>query len=308
MRSENKNLLITFIFSFFLTYLLFISILHAEPCRFFLIGDGKLKIKNAKTNKEIEVSILTNTGEINYKAVEEIEKLFDVPENLSPYISIRLLFALDYFSDIVAKDNVILIESGYRSPEYNASLRNKGANVAKTSTHIDGMAVDFRIDGVYGKKLWEIIRSHKCCGVGYYGGQTVHLDVGRPRFWEAATSKVYTNESDYNRKIYLSTEFDRYLKGEKIRLFLSAISDFGFGVKKRVYLLKYDSDEIAQSVDIVYKNDDCIIVDNRQIARSFYIKLPEKIENGKYRIKIDFCNILFEQMPSSVISNVIEVL
>ena len=101
--------------------------------------------------------------------------------------------------------------------------------MAKTSLHIDGMALDFSIEGVKGLELWEMIRQKNCCGVGNYGGDIVHLDAGRPRFWEKATAGVGTGESDHNRRLPLSTEFDRYRSGQKVRLILASLSDLGFG-------------------------------------------------------------------------------
>ena len=62
--------------------------------------------------------------------------------------------------------------------------------MASTSTHMDGTAIDFYIDGVDGKGLWEMIRHEACCGVGHYGGRTIHLDAGRPRFWQGVAIDV----------------------------------------------------------------------------------------------------------------------
>ncbi len=66
---------------------------------------------------------------------------------------------------------MIFLTSGYRSPEYNADLKKAGGIVAKTSTHMDGLALDFYIEGVNGKELWELIQEKNCCGVGHYGGK-----------------------------------------------------------------------------------------------------------------------------------------
>ena len=121
------------------------------------------------------------------------EQVFGFPTSeKQEHISPRLLFMLSYFSDLVAPGRMIAIESAYRSPDYNDKIRKKGANAARTSTHMDGMALDFWLEGVDGKKLWQTIREQDCCGVGHYGGKTIHLDAGRPRFWEAATSGTKT--------------------------------------------------------------------------------------------------------------------
>lgn len=301
--------LISAVICFMGLLLIFLTIGEAQNSRFFLMGDGKIHIRNDKTGKESNVILLTPEGNLNETAFEKIDEVFNFPtkimgENISP----RLVFMLDYFSDIVAPDKVIILESGYRPPDYNASIRKRGANAAKTSTHIDGIALDFRIEGVDGKQLWEFIRSYDCCGVGHYGGQIVHLDAARPRFWEAATSKVHTKESDYNRKIYLSTDFDRYNKGETVRLSFSSVSDFGFGVQRKVVITNNDKESFAAQALIKYHGDsECIIINDRKSSRFIHFVLPNNLPTGRYTVRVNFCKRPFEQMPVKVYSNEIEI-
>ena len=225
------------------------------------------------------------------------------------HISPRLIFMLDYFSDLVAPGKVINLESGFRSPQYNSKLRDKGGNVARTSVHIDGMALDFNIKGVKSMELWDIIRSKNCCGAGHYGGKNVHLDSARPRFWEAETSKVRTGESDYNRRIYLSTDYDRYRPGEAVRLSFSAVSDFGFGIGRTVtFVDDPEGNSTVAKAEIAHRdNADCILIHNRDSARFIHVTLPPDMRGGRYRIKVDFCQRPFEQMPLSTVSNEIEI-
>jgi hypothetical protein len=216
---------------------------------------------------------------------------------------------LSYFADLVAPGKTIRLESGYRSPDYNDMIRQKGANAARTSTHMDGMAVDFSIDGIDGKALWEKIRAMHCCGVGHYGGTTVHLDAGRPRFWEAATSGAMSNEPDYNRHIYLSAELDRYASGEKIRLSLSGISTFGFGIKAAAGIYGVaDAERPVGHLQIAGgKSTDCIAVNDRKTSRFLSTSLPADLPAGQYRIKLEFCRKPFIQMPDEVMSAAIEL-
>ncbi|RPH39938.1 MAG: DUF882 domain-containing protein, partial [Desulfobulbaceae bacterium] len=154
--------------------------------RFFWMGSGKLHLNNLRNSKEARVELLNPDGSLNDAAFAEVDKVFGFPTSVKEeHISPRLLFMLSYFSDLVAPGRMIAIESAYRSPDYNDKIRKRGANAARTSTHMDGMALDFRIDGVNGKELWQTVRQENCCGVGHYGGQSIHLDAGRPRFWEA---------------------------------------------------------------------------------------------------------------------------
>ncbi|MBA4393873.1 MAG: hypothetical protein C0407_10005 [Desulfobacca sp.] len=175
---------------------------------------------------------------------------------------------------------------------------------------MDGLALDFYIEGIKGKELWEIIRQKECCGVGHYGGNEIHLDAARPRFWEAATSKVTTNESDYNRKMYLSTDFDRYRTGQTMRLALSSVSDFGFGIQKKARLMSASAGNNPSSViEIQTQNtSDCFFIKDRTASRSIIFILPKDLKEGRYQVRLDFCQRPFEQMPVKIESNEIEVL
>jgi hypothetical protein len=81
----------------------------------------------------------------------------------------------------------IEVVSGYRSPKYNLMLRKKGREVARSSQHMEGNAVDFRIRGVPIKRLLGFVRSLRVGGVGYYPqSQFVHSDTGRIRYWRGS--------------------------------------------------------------------------------------------------------------------------
>jgi len=278
--------------------------------RFFLMGDGRIHIRNVHTGEEARVTLLTADGSLNEEGFRRIDAVFGFPaKGKREHVSPRLIFMLDYFSDLAAPGKVINLESGYRSPQYNSRLRDKGGNVARTSTHIDGLALDFNIKGVKGMELWDIIRSKNCCGVGHYGGKNVHLDSARPRYWEAETSKVRTGESDYNRRIYLSTDYDRYRPGGTVRLAFSAVSDFGFGIGRTVtFVDDSEGDSAVAKAEITHKGEaDCIMIHNRDSARFIHVTLPPNMREGRYRVRVDFCQRPFEQMPLSTVSNEIEI-
>jgi uncharacterized protein YcbK (DUF882 family) len=81
----------------------------------------------------------------------------------------------------------IEVVSGYRSPKYNLMLRKKGREVARTSQHMDGNAVDFRVRGLPTASLLRYVRSLRRGGVGYYPrSQFVHSDTGPVRFWKGS--------------------------------------------------------------------------------------------------------------------------
>ncbi len=278
--------------------------------RFFLMGDGRIHVRNVHTGEEARVILLSPDGSLNEDGFTKIDAVFGFPtKEKGEHISPRLIFMLDYFSDLVAPGKVINLESGYRSPGYNSRLRDAGGNVAKTSTHIDGMALDFNIKGVRSRELWETVKRKDCCGVGYYGGKNIHLDSARPRFWEAETSKVRTGESDYNRRIYLSTDYDRYRGGDRARLSFSAVSDFGFGIKRTLaFVDDSDGDNVVATAEVTREDEaGCVMMQNREAARFIYFTVPSNLPEGRYRIRIDFCQRPFEQMPLRSVSNEIEL-
>jgi uncharacterized protein YcbK (DUF882 family) len=283
----------------------------SDHVRFFRTGDGKISIRNEHNGREAKVNLFHPAGMLNEKALDEIDTVFNIPNaRKGEHISLRLLFLLDYFSDMIAPNKMIRLISGYRSPAYNQKLKESGGNVANTSTHMDGMAIDFFIDGVNGKTLWETVRKENCCGVGHYGGKSIHLDAGKPRFWEAATSKVGTRESEFNRKVYLSSEYDRYRPGEKIRFFLTSISDFPFGINRTAALFKDTErkNDVAALIIQAQDEEECILINDRNASRSIYAALPGGLESGRYRIRFDFCRRPFEQMPTMTLSNGIEII
>ena len=76
------------------------------------------------------------------------------------------------------------IISGYRSPFTNAQLRKHSHGVAEHSFHMQGRAIDIRVEGVSSKMIRNAALTMAQGGVGYYPRNNfVHLDSGRFRTW-----------------------------------------------------------------------------------------------------------------------------
>jgi uncharacterized protein YcbK (DUF882 family) len=75
--------------------------------------------------------------------------------------------------------------SGFRSGRTNEMLRRRGGGgVARTSLHLQGRAIDVRLQDVPLAILRDAARSLAAGGVGFYpGDRFVHLDTGRVRAW-----------------------------------------------------------------------------------------------------------------------------
>jgi len=73
---------------------------------------------------------------------------------------------------------------GYRSPFTNAMLRSQSHAVAKNSLHMQGKAVDIRIQGVDTRTIRDAALAMQRGGVGFYHRDNfVHLDSGDVRSW-----------------------------------------------------------------------------------------------------------------------------
>ena len=79
------------------------------------------------------------------------------------------------------------IISGYRSPKTNAMLNRRSSGVAEHSQHVQGKAIDVRIEGVDLSRLRDAALDLRAGGVGYYPvSGFVHIDTGRVRQWRGA--------------------------------------------------------------------------------------------------------------------------
>jgi uncharacterized protein YcbK (DUF882 family) len=83
---------------------------------------------------------------------------------------------------VPAKYEVI---SGYRSPGTNAKLRAAGHAVAEKSQHMEGHAIDVRLEGCSLTRLRDLALAAGRGGVGFYPRSNfVHIDTGRVRSWQ----------------------------------------------------------------------------------------------------------------------------
>ena len=85
---------------------------------------------------------------------------------------------------LVGADTPYHVISGYRSPRTNAALRSRSSGVAEHSFHLQGRAIDVRLEGFPTHRLHDLARQMGRGGVGFYPrSDFVHLDSGPVRFW-----------------------------------------------------------------------------------------------------------------------------
>ena len=278
-----------------------------DVSRYFYNGDGRLKLLSAKNKISFNGQYRKSKGIYDEKALKKINRLFG-GQNDKPLstISLRLIEFLDYLEDNLHPGARITIVSGWRSPQYNTDLRNKGRLAAKASLHQYGMAADIKIQGTSSKRVWNTVKKLGFGGTGYYKGELVHIDVGPARSWDENTSGVGTDISTQNKLIGLVTEYDIYLPGEMIDLRFIRMTAFPIGVIPEFVLEKVEkngqSKEIARfkpSFALAAKSQCPQFSDIGQMMGIRW-KLPSDILPGRYKIRTSFCQRLWEDMPTEI--------
>ena len=298
--------------------------------RFFLYGDGVIDLKNFHTGEEQHVRFRDASGRYSPEALDRLMTLFrSRGDNRTADVSLRLIELLDYVEDHF-KPREMLLMSGYRSPEYNAQIRDQGAQAAKSSLHTEGLAADIRFVGLDQHALWLELRALDCCGTGYYkSGQFIHLDVGRPRFWEEATSRVSENLSAGNARVFARTDFDRYdaLPGAVVSLYSVTLRPLR--IARRAELIGEGGGEPGREVDLVPASagdatgadSDCFDLAQAPATPPdrFVVSRTEgaaddapahrggKREGKRGRIILRTCEPRLEATPATIESNVIEL-
>jgi uncharacterized protein YcbK (DUF882 family) len=219
--------------------------------RFFFMGDGVLAIRNAHTGERAEVRYRRSDGAYDAAALATLRRLFrSRGEGAERDPSLRLVEILSMIQGRAGARELRLV-SGYRSRAFNEDLRSAGRRAAGGSLHTEALAADVGVAGADLRQVWNDVRALECCGVGLYERDGfIHVDVGRPRFWEPATSRVGENLSAENARVFARTEFDRYAHGEPIELRVHAITLSPIAVARAAALIPERGEGPASSVTV----------------------------------------------------------
>lgn len=283
--------------------------------RFFYSGDGRVSLFGKKNGAVFSGRYRTGPGQYDSRALRQISRVFQAPYGeRRPGLSLRLIEFLDYLEDRLRPGARITITSGYRDPEYNQSLRDRGGIVAKASLHQYGMAADLVLEGVPAKRVWDYVKDLGFGGVGYYHGQTVHVDVGPARFWDEQTSGVGSGLSDHNKLIGLIAQYDFYRPGERLDLRFIRMTAFPIGVRPLFHLETADADGAVQaatafapSVSISTRGD-CLEFSRIDEMAGLSWALPQELPPGAYRVRARFCQNPWEAMPREVVTPAFHIL
>ena len=152
-----------------------------------LAAERELSFFHTHTSERLSAAYCTG-GEYVAPALKDINVLLrDFRANKVKPIDPALLDLLFQLNGELGTDQPFHVISGYRTPETNAMLQERGGShsgVASHSLHMDGKAIDIRVPGIKLEHLRDKAKALKIGGVGYYPGSNfVHVDTGRVRYW-----------------------------------------------------------------------------------------------------------------------------
>jgi len=144
----------------------------------------ELRFYHTHTSEKLAV-VYAEDGAYIPQALDEINHLLrDFRSGAVHPIDPRLLDVLHDVQAMSGSSGRYEIISAFRSPATNEMLRHKSSGVAQKSLHLQGQAVDVRLEGLATSNLRRAALSLGRGGVGYYpDSDFVHLDTGRVRAW-----------------------------------------------------------------------------------------------------------------------------
>ena len=147
-------------------------------------GYKTLSFEHTHTGEKLKLTYFERGNYIK-DALQEINYLLRDfrTDDIHP-IDTALLDQLFDLKQTIGLNKPFHIISGYRSPFTNAQLRKHSHGVAEHSFHMQGRAIDIRVEGVSSKMIRNASLAMAQGGVGYYPRNNfVHLDSGRFRTW-----------------------------------------------------------------------------------------------------------------------------
>lgn len=286
----------------------------ASP-RFFFAGDGRLVLRHAYFENTLDVRYRQADGTYDPAALKQIEHFFRSREDgREAPIPLRLIELLSYVEQHYHPRQMVLL-SGYRSPEFNADLRNNGRAAAQASLHTDAMAADIMFVGLDMRRLWRQLRDLGTGGVGYYrANKFLHIDTGQPRFWEASTSRVSENLSAGNARVFLRTDFDRYQRLEGAICSLHSVTAFPLRIHPHATLVGPGGwmTLMIEPVSSGIRDDDgCFLIADPAERYEFRVvstdELNGAVASSRSRIMLSTCEPREAKTPAEIASNPLEI-
>lgn len=277
-----------------------------DPSRFFVSGDGHLRLEHAHFGTRIDVRFRDANGVYSAEALASLRTFFRSRDsNREGPLSLRLVELLDYVEDRFQPSRIV-VYSAYRSPELNASL----AGTARTSLHTQGLAIDVGLEGVDLRPAWDRLRAMRFGGVGYYAaGGFLHLDGGAARFWEASTSRVGEDLSAGNARVFARTEFDRYATLDDIEVTLHSVTATPLGLRVQVS----PGLRLVPISPGIVERDGCLWIETFDDEYRFTLEADSAaarhadLSGRSVRLDLSTCSPRVDRTPESIAANAIEI-
>lgn len=154
-------------------------------------GPRHLKFRHLHTEKSLEV-VYWDDGRYVWDALQAVNQhLSDFRTNEVHPIDVRLLDILFTLQSLTGSKEPYRIVSAFRSSATNEMLADQSAasngtsQVAKKSQHMEGKAIDMRLNDVSLIGLRDAALTLEGGGVGYYPDSGfIHVDIGPVRTWQ----------------------------------------------------------------------------------------------------------------------------
>lgn len=154
-------------------------------------GPRHLKFRHLHTEKNLEV-VYWDGGKYVWDAMQAVNQhLSDFRSQEVHPIDVRLLDILFTLQSLTGSKEPYRIVSAFRSPATNTMLSGQSAatngasQVATKSLHMEGKAIDMRLNDVSLTGLRDAALALKGGGVGYYPDSGfIHVDIGPVRTWQ----------------------------------------------------------------------------------------------------------------------------
>jgi uncharacterized protein YcbK (DUF882 family) len=154
---------------------------HPDP-----LAARRIVLLQPESGERLDLVYFHN-GRYDPKAMRAIDHLFrDHRTGVIGKIDPELIdFLVDIRTRLDLPPSVTFeILSGYRTRESNIILARHNDNVASSSLHCYGWAVDFRIPGVDGRAVAAVAKTMQRGAAVYYPRSNhVHVDIGNIRTW-----------------------------------------------------------------------------------------------------------------------------
>lgn len=144
----------------------------------------ELRFYHTHTSEKLDIVYAENGAYVPAALAQVDQLLRDFRSGDVHPIDPRLLDILSAVQERTGGSGRFEVISAFRSPATNAMLRNRSTGVARQSLHLQGQAIDVRLNGTSTRHLRQAAVALARGGVGYYPADDfVHLDTGRVRTW-----------------------------------------------------------------------------------------------------------------------------